>query len=109
MAVLITILVRTHPLQHHGCHNQITLNVLTSIFITVKSGDTCDKIAKKHGISTKEFMSLNSQINSKCTNLHVHKKYCVEEGSSSSSSSSSSSGSSSSGGCSKKHKGNAFI
>ncbi|CDS04122.1 hypothetical protein LRAMOSA07077 [Lichtheimia ramosa] len=73
-------------------------------YYTVKSGDTCDKIAKKHGISTKEFMSLNSQINSKCTNLHVHKKYCVEEGSSSSSSSSSSSGSSSSGGCSKKHK-----
>ncbi|KAI8139274.1 hypothetical protein BJV82DRAFT_672850 [Fennellomyces sp. T-0311] len=69
-------------------------------YYTVSSGDTCHAIAKEYGISVDEFMSLNGQINSQCTNLHINKKYCVEEGSSSSGSS----GSGSSGGCSKTHK-----
>ncbi|KAI9266611.1 hypothetical protein BDA99DRAFT_536032 [Phascolomyces articulosus] len=66
-------------------------------YYTVQSGDTCGAIAKEYGISVDTFMSLNGQINSKCTNLHINKKYCVEEGSSSSSGGSSS-------GCSKTHK-----
>lgn len=48
-------------------------------------------------------MGLNPQINSGCSNLHIHKKYCVKEGSSSSGSSSSSSG------CSKQRKSNIKI
>ncbi|KAG2218189.1 hypothetical protein INT45_006824 [Circinella minor] len=66
-------------------------------YYTVQSGDTCGAIAKEYGISVGTFLSLNGQINSKCTNLHIHKKYCVEEGSGSS-------GSGSSGSCSKTHK-----
>ncbi|KAL1928863.1 hypothetical protein VTP01DRAFT_2649 [Rhizomucor pusillus] len=67
-------------------------------YYTVEKGDSCHAIAKEYGLSTSEFMGLNPQINSGCSNLHIHKKYCVKEGSSSSGSSSSSSG------CSKQRK-----
>ncbi|KAI7885667.1 hypothetical protein K492DRAFT_157004 [Lichtheimia hyalospora FSU 10163] len=72
-------------------------------YYTVSSGDTCESIAKDYGLSTSEFIDLNSQINSGCGNLHINKKYCVEKGSGSSDSSSKDSSSGSSG-CSEKHK-----
>ncbi|KAF7349686.1 Non-Catalytic module family EXPN protein [Mycena sanguinolenta] len=64
---------------------------------TVVSGDTCDIIASKTGVSTATIESLNTSINSGCTNLQVGQVLCLSSGSSGSSSSSGSSGTSSGG------------
>ncbi|KAI9025988.1 hypothetical protein CLU79DRAFT_833771 [Phycomyces nitens] len=53
-----------------------------SKYATIKSGDTCTKVAKNNGISVSKFYDLNSQINSKCTNIIAGKKYCVKAGTS---------------------------
>lgn len=46
-------------------------------FYKVSSGDQCDTIAKKHGISVDQFKSWNSEINSACTNLWLDYYVCV--------------------------------
>ncbi|KAH7097980.1 hypothetical protein BKA62DRAFT_661284 [Auriculariales sp. MPI-PUGE-AT-0066] len=56
---------------------------------TVVKGDNCSKIASKYSTSFSTLRSLNSAINSGCTNLQIGQKVCVKKGSSSSGSTSS--------------------
>ncbi|KAK8036237.1 hypothetical protein PG993_008851 [Apiospora rasikravindrae] len=46
-------------------------------FYKVSSGDSCDVIAKKNGISTTQFKSWNSEIDDKCSNLWLDYYVCV--------------------------------
>ncbi|KAL4879072.1 hypothetical protein BJY04DRAFT_220438 [Aspergillus karnatakaensis] len=46
-------------------------------FYKVSSGDGCDSIAAKHGISVTQFRSWNSDINSQCSNLWLDYYVCV--------------------------------
>ncbi|KAE8152018.1 hypothetical protein BDV25DRAFT_128313 [Aspergillus avenaceus] len=46
-------------------------------FHKVSSGDQCDTIAKKYGISVDQFRSWNSGINEGCTNLWLGYHVCV--------------------------------
>ncbi|KAK1222820.1 hypothetical protein PQX77_014242 [Marasmius sp. AFHP31] len=52
---------------------------------TVVSGDTCTAIDKKFGLSTGTIISLNSAVNSGCTNLYIGQTLCVQLASSSNS------------------------
>ncbi|KAJ7642036.1 hypothetical protein FB45DRAFT_826290 [Roridomyces roridus] len=52
---------------------------------TVVSGDTCAGIEAKTGVSDATLRSLNSEINSACSNLQVGQQLCVSGGSPSSS------------------------
>ncbi|KAF7730567.1 hypothetical protein EC973_001948 [Apophysomyces ossiformis] len=51
----------------------------------ISGSDTCIKLSKKYSITLDEFYQMNPHVNSKCTNLHNGKKYCVQKGSSGSS------------------------
>lgn len=68
---------------------------------TVVKGDNCNKIASKFSTSFSNLRTLNSSINSGCTNLQVGQKVCVKKGTSSSSSGSTSSATS--GSCKSYH------
>ncbi|RHZ56573.1 uncharacterized protein CDV56_100995 [Aspergillus thermomutatus] len=46
-------------------------------FYKVSSGDQCDTIAAKHGISVAQFKSWNTEINDDCTNLWLDYYVCV--------------------------------
>lgn len=72
---------------------------------TVVKGDTCSKVQSKNSVSFSTLRSLNSKINSSCSNLQIGQKLCVKKGTSSSSSSGSSSNNSgsSSSGCKSYH------
>ncbi|KAJ8072783.1 hypothetical protein PM082_016342 [Marasmius tenuissimus] len=45
---------------------------------TVVSGDTCTAIDKKFGLTTGTAISLNSAVNSGCTNLYIGQSLCVQ-------------------------------
>lgn len=52
---------------------------------TVKSSDSCVKIAKQYGINVKDFYSLNPSVHrGSCDNLNDGQKYCVKQGNGSS-------------------------
>ncbi|KAJ5120356.1 uncharacterized protein N7515_009744 [Penicillium bovifimosum] len=44
----------------------------------IGTGETCDAVVKKSGISMSDFLFLNSEINEKCTNLQLGVYYCVQ-------------------------------
>ncbi|KAL4867504.1 hypothetical protein BDV12DRAFT_209873 [Aspergillus spectabilis] len=46
-------------------------------FYKVSSGDGCDSIAAKHGITVAQFRNWNSDINSQCSNLWLDYYVCV--------------------------------
>ncbi|KZW01072.1 hypothetical protein EXIGLDRAFT_693828 [Exidia glandulosa HHB12029] len=69
---------------------------------TAKKGDTCSKLASAGGISLSKFYSLNSKVNSKCTNLQVGASYCIAAGTTSKASTGTSKATTSSGSC-KQH------
>ncbi|KAK4107828.1 carbohydrate-binding module family 50 protein [Canariomyces notabilis] len=46
-------------------------------FYKVASGDQCDIIAQKHGITTSQFLTWNSFINAECSNLWLGYYVCV--------------------------------
>ncbi|KAK1488016.1 LysM domain-containing protein [Colletotrichum tamarilloi] len=46
-------------------------------FYKVSSGDSCDAISSKYGISTAQFKSWNTEINADCTNLWLDYYVCV--------------------------------
>ncbi|KAF7326989.1 hypothetical protein MSAN_02492700 [Mycena sanguinolenta] len=77
-ALLVTALaVSASPLQaRQSC---------TSTY-TVVSGDTCNIIASRTGVSTATIESLNSSINSGCTNLQIGESLCLSTSSTSTSS-----------------------
>ncbi|KAH7100965.1 hypothetical protein BKA62DRAFT_704658 [Auriculariales sp. MPI-PUGE-AT-0066] len=71
---------------------------------TVVKGDTCSKVQSKNSVSFSTLRSLNSKVNSSCSNLQIGQKLCVKKGSSSSSSSGSTKGNTStSSGCKSYH------
>ena len=43
----------------------------------VYPGDYCNKVILKFGISLPDFLFLNPDVNSNCTNLYAHESYCV--------------------------------
>ncbi|KAI0168254.1 LysM domain protein [Pestalotiopsis sp. NC0098] len=46
-------------------------------FYKVVSGDQCNTIAAKYGVSTAQFLSWNSEVNNECTNLWLGYYVCV--------------------------------
>ena len=59
-------------------------------FVQVMPGGSCESLAKDNGITMDEFLLMNPNINSACTNLIAGKNYCVGSSGSAKSSSSSS-------------------
>ncbi|QSZ28672.1 hypothetical protein DSL72_003171 [Monilinia vaccinii-corymbosi] len=49
-------------------------------FYVVASGDTCDGIGAKVGISSEELRKLNTQVNPQCTNLITGQALCAKAG-----------------------------
>lgn len=47
-------------------------------FYKVVSGDYCNTVALKYGISLSDFLFLNPEVFSNCTNLYADESYCVE-------------------------------
>lgn len=47
-------------------------------YYTVQAGDYCNLVVLRFGISLSDFMFLNPEINSNCTNLFAQESYCVE-------------------------------
>lgn len=47
-------------------------------YYTVQTGDYCNLLVLRFGISLSDFMFLNPEINSNCTNLFAQESYCVE-------------------------------
>lgn len=47
-------------------------------YYTAVSGDYCNLVILKFGISLDDFLFLNTAVNSNCTNLYAEESYCVE-------------------------------
>lgn len=43
----------------------------------IASGDQCDAIARKYGISTAQFRSYNTNVNAQCSNMWLGYYVCV--------------------------------
>ncbi|KAL8381807.1 hypothetical protein RB595_005866 [Gaeumannomyces hyphopodioides] len=46
-------------------------------FYKIVSGDTCDTVARKNGVTVAQFRSWNSEINASCSNLWLDYFVCV--------------------------------
>lgn len=47
-------------------------------YYTVVSGDSCATIQTRFGISITQFLTMNSEVNSACTNILLGEAYCVQ-------------------------------
>ncbi|KAH7925017.1 hypothetical protein BV22DRAFT_1129366 [Leucogyrophana mollusca] len=54
-----------------------TITTDCTAYYTVVSGDTCDLVEAKNGITAAQFLAWNPEINADCTNLELGEAYCV--------------------------------
>ncbi|KAJ5712177.1 hypothetical protein N7488_006333, partial [Penicillium malachiteum] len=55
-----------------------TSNTDCGFWYTIQSGETCETVEEKFGVSTEDFYFLNPQLNKTCNDLWAGNSYCVE-------------------------------